>query len=187
MLRTPARSQHSSLDLYQDYKGKWEMASYSVQMTDGEVEHEYQILLDARSPCLWEKRRLGSSYAFDAGCVIDACTCTSPVIAPCSAMFVKLCVMRSLSGLSRTLSLWTRGPIPMTVEFDARYDSVHRSQRMKPYNTFRVAHGLWSFLNVVFSQAHNHSKTSSLIFKCALLYTAHRVSREWRRPHVGSH
>ncbi len=31
-------------DEYRDYKGKWEM--YGVQMTDGEVEHEYQILLE---------------------------------------------------------------------------------------------------------------------------------------------
>ncbi|KAI0779287.1 hypothetical protein C8Q74DRAFT_1315944 [Fomes fomentarius] len=33
-------------DQDQDCKGEWEMASYSVRVVDGEVEHEYQILLD---------------------------------------------------------------------------------------------------------------------------------------------
>lgn len=41
------RYQHSPPpDQDQDYKGEWEMASYSVRVVDGEVEHEYQILLD---------------------------------------------------------------------------------------------------------------------------------------------
>ena len=42
------RFQHSPpQDQEQDYKGTWEMASYSVRMGEGGIEHEYQILLEA--------------------------------------------------------------------------------------------------------------------------------------------
>ncbi|KAI0744550.1 hypothetical protein C8Q76DRAFT_764197 [Earliella scabrosa] len=34
-------------DQEQDYKGTWEMDSYSVRMSEGRIDHEYQILLEA--------------------------------------------------------------------------------------------------------------------------------------------
>ena len=42
------RFQHSPpQDQEQDYKGTWEMDSYSVRMSEGRIDHEYQILLEA--------------------------------------------------------------------------------------------------------------------------------------------